>query len=60
MIGRPFKSRNSLYDDKVASMEDDAGVYHPEDAVGFIRLNALLLIMEAKRDNRMNKNGKKR
>ncbi len=58
VIGR--ESRNSLYDDKVASMEDDAGAYHPEDAVGFIRLNALPLIMEAKRDNRMNKNGKKR
>ena len=33
----------SLYDDAVASMEDDQGAYDPTDARGFIRLNALTL-----------------
>ena len=37
------QSPYSLYDEQVASMEDDQGAYNPEDAVGFIRLNALTL-----------------
>ena len=37
------QSPYSLYDEQVASMEDDRGAYNPEDAVGFIRLNALTL-----------------
>ena len=40
-VGR--KSDFSLYDLEVASMEDDVSDYHPEDAGGFIRLNALRL-----------------
>ena len=37
------RSPHSLYDTAVASMEADDGAYNPEDAVGFIRLNALPL-----------------
>ncbi|MCH8882904.1 MAG: argininosuccinate synthase [SAR324 cluster bacterium] len=37
------RSPHSLYDTAVASMEADGGAYNPEDAVGFIRLNALPL-----------------
>ncbi|MEE8554316.1 MAG: argininosuccinate synthase [bacterium] len=37
------RSPHSLYDTAVASMEDDDGAYNPQDAVGFIRLNALPL-----------------
>ena len=37
------KSPYSLYDEAVASMEDDQGAYNPQDAEGFIRLNALPL-----------------
>lgn len=35
------KSEYSLYDDKIASMDDDDGAYNQEDAIGFIKLNAL-------------------
>ncbi|MBI2638275.1 argininosuccinate synthase [Candidatus Peregrinibacteria bacterium] len=35
------KSPHSLYDIKVASMDDDRGAYNQKDAIGFIRLNAL-------------------
>ena len=40
-VGR--KSDLSLYDLEVASMDDDESDYQPEDAGGFIRLNALRL-----------------
>lgn len=46
IIGR--ESKDSLYSEKIASMEDDAGAYTPEDAIGFIQLQALPLIAEAK------------
>ncbi|MFQ5626571.1 MAG: hypothetical protein ACE5FM_07960 [Methyloligellaceae bacterium] len=38
-----------LYDDAVASMEDDQGAYDPRDAIGFIKLNALRLRSQAAR-----------
>ena len=37
------RSPFSLYDEDIASMEDDHGAYQPADAIGFIRLNALPL-----------------
>ena len=40
-VGR--KSDLSLYDEGIASMDDDESDYQPEDAGGFIRLNALRL-----------------
>ena len=40
-VGR--KSPLSLYDEDVASMEDAKSDYQPEDAGGFIRLNAIRL-----------------
>ena len=40
-VGR--KSNFSLYDEDIASMDDDESDYQPEDAGGFIRLNALRL-----------------
>jgi argininosuccinate synthase len=40
-VGR--KSDFSLYDEAIASMEDNESDYLPEDAGGFIRLNALRL-----------------
>ena len=40
-VGR--KSASSLYDEGIASMDDDESDYQPEDAGGFIRLNALRL-----------------
>ena len=41
IVGR--KSDESLYDDMVASFEDDEGAYDQHDAEGFIKLNALRL-----------------
>ena len=44
-------SKQSLYDDSIATFEDDAGSYDQRDAEGFIRLNALRLQLSARRDN---------
>ena len=41
VVGR--ESEDSLFDEKVATFEDDAGAYNQRDAEGFIRLNALRL-----------------
>jgi len=40
---------DSLFDPRVATFEDDAGAYDPQDAAGFIRLNALRLRLAARR-----------
>ncbi len=45
IVGR--KSDKSLFDDKIATFEDDAGSYNQKDAEGFIRLNGLRLAIEA-------------
>jgi argininosuccinate synthase len=41
VVGR--ESGDSLFDEKVATFEDDAGAYNQKDAEGFIKLNALRL-----------------
>ena len=45
VVGR--KSDDSLFDEKMATMEDDAGAYDQKDAEGFIKLNALRLKIAA-------------
>ncbi len=45
VVGR--KSEDSLFDEKIATMEDDAGAYDQHDAEGFIKLNALRLKIAA-------------
>ncbi len=47
VVGR--QSADSLYDDMVASFEDDEGAYDQHDAEGFIKLNALRLRTAATR-----------
>jgi argininosuccinate synthase len=42
-------SKNSLFDESIATFEDDKGAYNQADAGGFIRLNALRLRIAAKR-----------
>jgi argininosuccinate synthase len=37
------KSADSLFDENIATFEDDAGSYNQKDAEGFIKLNALRL-----------------
>jgi len=41
----------SLFDENIASFEDDGGAYNQKDADGFIKLNALRLRIAAKRSN---------
>jgi len=41
------KSSNSLYDEDMATMEADNGAYDPKDAIGFIKLHALPLRIQA-------------
>jgi argininosuccinate synthase len=49
IVGR--RSPNSLYDQKIASM-DEAGGYHQDDATGFIRLGAIRLKAIARTERR--------
>ncbi|MEX1056434.1 MAG: argininosuccinate synthase, partial [Natronospirillum sp.] len=45
VVGR--RSENSLFDESIATFEDDAGAYDQKDAEGFIKLNALRLRIAA-------------
>ena len=45
IVGR--KSAESLFDEDIATFEDDGGVYNQRDAEGFIKLNALRLRIAA-------------
>ncbi len=47
VVGRKSES-NSLFDESIATFEDDAGAYDQKDAAGFIKLNALRLRVAAK------------
>jgi len=47
VVGR--KSDDSLFDENIATFEDDAGAYDQKDAAGFIKLNALRLRTAAKK-----------
>jgi argininosuccinate synthase len=46
VVGRKSEN-NSLFDEDIATFEDDAGAYDQTDATGFIRLNALRLRIAA-------------
>ena len=45
VVGR--RADDSLFDENVATMEDDAGSYNQQDAEGFIKLNALRMRIAA-------------
>ncbi len=47
VVGR--RSDYSLFDEKIATFEDDAGAYDQKDAEGFIKLNALRLRIAAQK-----------
>ncbi|MBT6056619.1 MAG: argininosuccinate synthase [Gammaproteobacteria bacterium] len=47
VVGR--ESDNSLFDEDIATFEDDAGAYDQADAEGFIKLNALRLRIAAQK-----------
>jgi argininosuccinate synthase len=47
VVGR--RSEDSLFDEAIATFEDDGGAYDQKDAAGFIKLNALRLRTAAKK-----------
>jgi len=50
VVGR--RSDDSLFDEDIATFEDDAGAYDQKDAEGFIKLNALRLRIAAKKNRK--------
>jgi argininosuccinate synthase len=46
------QSADSLFDESVATFEDDAGAYNQKDAEGFIKLNALRMRIAASKGRR--------
>ncbi|MDT8451609.1 MAG: argininosuccinate synthase [Gammaproteobacteria bacterium] len=50
-VGRK-SATDSLFDESIATFEDDAGAYNQQDAEGFIKLNALRLKIQASRRNK--------
>ncbi len=48
VVGRKSET-NSLFDESIATFEEDAGAYDQGDATGFIRLNALRLRVAGRR-----------
>ncbi|MEZ5528467.1 MAG: argininosuccinate synthase [Porticoccaceae bacterium] len=51
VVGR--QSADSLFDEKIATFEDDAGAYNQKDAEGFIKLNALRLRIAANKGRKL-------
>ena len=50
VVGRKSDT-DSLFDERIATFEDDAGAYDQKDAEGFIRLNALRMRIAARRSD---------
>ena len=51
VVGRA-SSDNSLFDENIATFEEDGGAYNQKDAEGFIKLNALRMRIAAKKRGR--------
>ncbi len=51
VVGRKSET-DSLFDESIATFEEDAGAYDQQDAEGFIKLNALRLRLRAKKQGR--------
>ncbi|HIO44983.1 MAG TPA: argininosuccinate synthase [Methylococcales bacterium] len=51
VVGR-MSETDSLFDENIATFEDDGGAYNQKDAEGFIKLNALRLRIAAKKQRR--------
>ncbi|MCK5121484.1 MAG: argininosuccinate synthase, partial [Methylococcales bacterium] len=49
IVGRESKT-DSLFDESIATFEDDEGAYNQKDAEGFIKLNALRMRIAAKKN----------
>ena len=48
VVGR-MSDTDSLFDERIATFEDDAGAYNQKDAEGFIKLNALRMRIAGRR-----------
>ncbi|NOQ77569.1 MAG: argininosuccinate synthase, partial [Methylococcaceae bacterium] len=48
IVGRESKT-DSLFDESIATFEDDKGAYNQKDAEGFIKLNALRMRIAAQK-----------
>ena len=48
VVGRGSET-DSLFDENIATFEDDAGTYNQHDAEGFIKLNALRMRIAARK-----------
>ena len=51
VVGRKSET-DSLFDERIATFEEDAGAYDQQDAEGFIKLHALRLRLRAKKQGR--------
>ncbi len=51
VVGRE-SADNSLFDENIATFEEDGGAYNQKDAEGFIKLNALRMRIAAKKRNK--------
>ena len=51
VVGR--RSEDSLFDEKIATFEDDDGAYDQQDAEGFIKLNALRMRIAANKGRKL-------
>ena len=51
VVGR--ESDQTLFDENIATFEDDAGAYNQADAAGFIKLNALRLRLAAQKGRKL-------
>jgi argininosuccinate synthase len=51
VVGRKSNT-DSLFDESIATFEEDAGAYDQKDAAGFIKLNALRLRLRAKKQGK--------
>ena len=51
LAGRKSDS-DSLFDERIATFEEDAGAYNQKDAEGFIKLNALRMRIAASRQKK--------
>ncbi|MEQ9463606.1 MAG: argininosuccinate synthase, partial [Haliea sp.] len=47
------QSADSLFDESIATFEDDAGAYNQKDAEGFIKLNALRMRIAANKGRKL-------
>ena len=46
------ESENSLYDENIVTFEDDKNSYDQSDATGFIKINALRLKLNSRRNKK--------